>query len=594
MSRLLAFMVLCWSTAMPVVAIADNSDWPMYNHDVRGTRHNAAEWRLNLFNVGGLGVAWRVNTPGAVTGTPAVVDDYLYVGDWAGNFYALDADCGGNRWTAHALAPVSASALVNCDQVFFGDQGGFIYALDRYSGALRWQVRPNPHPRGGDLRVTDAGGGQDRGGDLLQRGAGGRRPRLSLLQLSRLGGDAGPARRAGGLADLVHLPRRRAPAAHPVPRSGARPPTTKIWTSSSSPPATTTASRPPRARTPSSRSIAAPAPSSGRTSASRTTSPTSASPGGRNIDAGIGDSPQVYRLPGGRKVIGAGSKNGVYWVLDAATGQLLHERRIQTGGSLGGLFSDSAVAYGVVFANGIDWAEPFNFETLPTGGLLTAFTGDTKNVLWQVTTPHSVNQSGVAVANAVVYFSSCNPGTGDRLGNDVGSLHALSAITGRTLANINLGDCALSGPAIGRRQDLRRHRQHAAVRHHPTRHRDGARTVEAQRVGCGRRTYASDRNRVAGHRSQGHGRPGGGEESQPLPAAVGEPALQQHPEPRARLGRSSLSRGALLEVGVGAGDAEGRTARSPPTARCSCRSCSTWPSSMAASVNTSPPPPSGR
>jgi hypothetical protein len=42
----------------------------------------------------------------------------------------------------------------------------------------------------------------------------------------------------------------------------------------------------------------------------------------------------------------------------------------------------------------------------------------------------------------VVYFSSCTPGTGDRLANDSGTLYALSAQTGSTLAGLPMGDCA--------------------------------------------------------------------------------------------------------------------------------------------------------
>jgi len=59
-----------------------------------------------------------------------------------------------------------------------------------------------------------------------------------------------------------------------------------------------------------------------------------------------------------------------------------------------------------------------------------------------------VNHSGVAVANAVVYLSSCNPGTGDRLANDSGTLYAVSALTGSILAIMPMGDCSLSGLSI--------------------------------------------------------------------------------------------------------------------------------------------------
>src|SRR5262245_28683601 len=73
-------------------ASADANDWPMYNHDVEGTRYNAAEKTLGAGNVGGLHVLWRYATPAPVAATPAVVGGVIYAGDMAGWFYALRED----------------------------------------------------------------------------------------------------------------------------------------------------------------------------------------------------------------------------------------------------------------------------------------------------------------------------------------------------------------------------------------------------------------------------------------------------------------------------------------------------------------------
>ena len=56
--------------------------------------------------------------------------------------------------------------------------------------------------------------------------------------------------------------------------------------------------------------------------------------------------------------------------------------------------------------------------------------------------------SGLAVANGVVFAASCNPGTGDRLTNNSGTLHALNALTGHELASVHTSSCANSGPSI--------------------------------------------------------------------------------------------------------------------------------------------------
>src|SRR5262249_44512049 len=101
-------------------------------------------------------------------------------------------------------------------------------------------------------------------------------------------------------------------------------------------------------------------------------------------DFDFGDSPQVYRL-GGRKVVGAGQKSGFYHVADAETGEILNQFQATPGGNLGGLFADSAVAGGVVYANGTDWPDPFGTLPNPTpyhGGSLTAIQGDGSGELW--------------------------------------------------------------------------------------------------------------------------------------------------------------------------------------------------------------------
>src|SRR6516165_6429263 len=67
----------------------DANDWPMYNHDVAGTRFNPAETTLNPDTVGNLDQIWFYTTAGDVYATPSVVDNVVYAGDTSGTFYAL-------------------------------------------------------------------------------------------------------------------------------------------------------------------------------------------------------------------------------------------------------------------------------------------------------------------------------------------------------------------------------------------------------------------------------------------------------------------------------------------------------------------------
>jgi hypothetical protein len=72
---------VCAALAFPLLASAQargrddevgESDWPMYNHDVRGTRSNGQERTLSPTSVGQLYTEWVFHTPNAVSGTPTV------------------------------------------------------------------------------------------------------------------------------------------------------------------------------------------------------------------------------------------------------------------------------------------------------------------------------------------------------------------------------------------------------------------------------------------------------------------------------------------------------------------------------------------
>lgn len=156
-------------------------------------------------------------------------------------------------------------------------------------------------------------------------------------------------------------------------------------------------------------------------------------------DYDFGDSPQLYQL-GNRKVVGAGQKSGFYHVLDAATGEILDPQPLQLtpGGQLGGLFADSAVADGRVYADGSNWPNVFAGGA-PVAGSLTALSGDGTRLLWQFATP-SPNMSGVAVAANIVYFQSID-----------GSLYVLDAKSGHELTVVQTGGQE-SGPAVSRGQ----------------------------------------------------------------------------------------------------------------------------------------------
>jgi outer membrane protein assembly factor BamB len=183
-----------------VVGTVDAKDWPMYNRDVLGWRHNAGETALDKPNISRLEEKWRFPPRGAnfeigvIHATPAVVSGYVYFGTVnKPAFYKLTPD-GRVKWSFHLNAKqdragfeagfhngIYGSALVTEDAVYFGTFAGFVYALDRQSGNEKWRVDlrsrtfPNAHPLNGTFaspilaggRILFAGGAIEQGMQVL-------------------------------------------------------------------------------------------------------------------------------------------------------------------------------------------------------------------------------------------------------------------------------------------------------------------------------------------------------------------------------------------------------------------------------------------
>jgi polyvinyl alcohol dehydrogenase (cytochrome) len=435
------------------VVPADPNDWPMYNHDPQGTRDNFAEHTLSPATVGGLQVRWAFPTHGPIAGTPAVVNDHVYVADAAGFVYALDRD-GHELWeTRLDVGPtfsdvkVTDSALVTNRTVIIGDLSGVIHGLDVDTGKEKWAVRPNPHPYasiwgsptmiGNDVAIGVASTEEFWTPHLPKDYVPSFRGSLVLLDPA----DGHVIWQTYTISD----------ADHAAGAAGAA-----VWGSPTYDAATNTiyATTGNNYNTPTSN-----LPTTGTEDAfiafdaadghikwvnQRTADDSWSFSFGDSTtahpDFDIGDSPQIYKI-GGRTVVSAGQKSGFFHVLDATTGQQVSTPiQVAPSGTVGGLFADSAYADGVNYANGNEWLDIFKGNP-PKRGILSAIAADGSHELWQFDTPFSPNLSGVAVANGVVYFQSSFDGT----------LFALDAKTGTVLAHVVTGGQS-SGPAVSRGQ----------------------------------------------------------------------------------------------------------------------------------------------
>jgi polyvinyl alcohol dehydrogenase (cytochrome) len=144
----------------PDTSLHAAGDWPMWQFDPTGSRHNTHETAITRSSVGSLQLKWVRSFPGttAASSQPAVVGASLYVGARDGTFYALDATSGQTRWTYDTAAvvgpidnPLRNGPAVSGGIVYFGDNEANLYALDAATGAPRWSRKLDTHP---DARIT--------------------------------------------------------------------------------------------------------------------------------------------------------------------------------------------------------------------------------------------------------------------------------------------------------------------------------------------------------------------------------------------------------------------------------------------------------
>jgi polyvinyl alcohol dehydrogenase (cytochrome) len=169
-------------------------------------------------------------------------------------------------------------------------------------------------------------------------------------------------------------------------------------------------------------------------------------PEGNDWDFGSGPNLMVIPAAGGgsETVVGAGQKSGIYWELNAATGQELWSQQVGPGGSLGGVVWGTAYDGTRIYVHESNSSgQPYTFadgETVAGGswGALNPVTGQWE---WQTATPLSWAAMGpTTVADGVVYAGSMAPS-----GNN---MYAMSAATGKILWQYPSGGSVNSGPAI--------------------------------------------------------------------------------------------------------------------------------------------------
>ncbi len=410
--------------------------WGMYGRTLSRTFSSETASPISRSTVLTLLPAWIYKTAKTVTASPAVVDGTLYVGDWAGVMYALDAGDGSLRWKfatedapGAAFGPIVSSAAIADVAiagavrrlVIFGS-GPRLYALDAGDGSLAWERHVGALDDAGSAPADDPT--EIESSPLVWEGT------VFVGMDTHNQGDERTGGIRGGLlavdAATGHLRWKF------EPELGAGVGCGGVWSSPTLDPArrrvflATANCTKDFAWTRHVEAVTALDADTGQVEWAFQPHP----PNRKDWD--FGATPNLFRDRDGREVLGAGNKDGAYYALDPEGGGLLWRRQVAQGGDLGedfaigGFIGSPAVWRGRVFGGTAIGGLPFYHALEGTDG----------SVVWQDLTAVPTYAAS-AVVNGVVFHGAL-----DSL------LRARDTTTGLPLWAMPVLGPVSSGPAI--------------------------------------------------------------------------------------------------------------------------------------------------
>jgi outer membrane protein assembly factor BamB len=370
--------------------------WTTYRGDLQRDGHPSTA-TLDASASKRLKLAWRANVGAAVDGSPAVSNGLVVVTSYGGRIAAYNSASGSKSWEVNGLGPLSGSPTIVADRVMAGSLAGHVYAFDLGHGTRLWDwqapgIQPaiwsSPAVYG---QVVLVGIGSQAGDIPLEVG------RIVALDL------------VSGHQVWTMCVRNTC-----VPGGG-------IWS-------TAAVDSDGRAF------VGTGNPEDGilafeATTGRRLWSVSFYSDAGRDLD--VGASPVLLQV-GGKEAVAEGSVDGVFKLLDVATGMVIWSRNLVHGSAVHGLIASPAYDGSSIY---VPSASP------PTG--VFALAPQDGSIRWQQGTEQPV-YSSPAVGNGVLVF-----GTGDVFGDvHVGSIVALSSLDGAVLWTYDAHSSVFSSPAI--------------------------------------------------------------------------------------------------------------------------------------------------
>jgi len=97
-----------------------------------------ADGRLIAFAVGNGQIRWQ-KAIGPSETSPLLVKDTLYVGDWRGRMWSINAKSGRTNWVHQVGGAIKGGAALSGNRLYFGAYDGHVYCLSARSGRVIWR-----------------------------------------------------------------------------------------------------------------------------------------------------------------------------------------------------------------------------------------------------------------------------------------------------------------------------------------------------------------------------------------------------------------------------------------------------------------------
>jgi polyvinyl alcohol dehydrogenase (cytochrome) len=127
---------------VPKTSSPPGGDWTSFTYDYNDSRYNAAS-NVTASNIPSLKLAWHIPSGYAVTSQPLVLNERVYYADWGGNVICANIVTGSVIWKTNLGAPISSTVALSGGDVYvalspFGHKE--VYALNQATGNIIWHT----------------------------------------------------------------------------------------------------------------------------------------------------------------------------------------------------------------------------------------------------------------------------------------------------------------------------------------------------------------------------------------------------------------------------------------------------------------------